>query len=168
MGLVTSHGLFHDLDNQYPRAARQVCYSAVRPLFAHAFEDLFNIGDAGSKMFFVDKGTLGYRRDCAAQLCMGSEILNDQQASVDVSERSATVVFVKLRASAWIAEPALWCEWAYQGRLSAESDACLFTMEVGELATSLHDYREALAMTVLYARSFLREVRGLSMPTDLM
>lgn len=73
----------------------------------------------------------------------------------------------KIRRGMWLSEGALWIDWENQGRLFADMDCTLMALHAQDMGRTLLAYRDAYAMCVVYARSFLEALKVQGQPSDL-
>lgn len=187
--VLVRHAFLRELDLAFPRVVRRICLAAVRPAIAHHDQDVFHVGDPCSRMIFVDKGQMVYsQRDTVSiepscdfsfpaapvrptsmqstETTRSTKICKMQKAaSADNGQDSEWKVYTGM----WLSEAALWVEWENQGRLVASEDSLLMALDSGDLAHTLLAYRDAYALSAIYARRFSEVLREQQQqPSDLM
>merc|ERR1719329_311146 len=154
------HAFFRELDLAFPRVARHICLAAVRPAIAHHNQDVFDVGDPCSRMLFADKGWMMYfqydiqteqQRKSEASFCLARMATKTGK----LQPEQGVVSEWKVYPGMWLSEGALWIEWENHGRLMANEDSLLMAIDAGDLAYTLLAYRDAYAMSAIYARSFV-------------
>lgn len=134
-------------------------------------------------MLFVDRGRLLYRCDINADdvkvdgpgitamrpIHLSRTLSNLGQHAPRLSRASSSnAMLMKISNGAWVAEAALWLEWKYQGLLIAETHCCLCALEASMLYGALSEYKDALAMVLVYVRAFAKEFASSGVYTDVL
>jgi len=139
--VLMGHRLMNQVNELFPRAARQVFGVAMQSSLARSGEELFEQGDQCEHMTIVDSGSLVYTHPG----CKLAEVRTEQTV---------------LSRGSWIAEAAIWAvAWRNQGHLFADTNCSLITLEGPALAKALLKHREAYAEAVAYGQAFLKRMQ---------
>jgi len=149
---ILRHTLFYNINSAYPRVVRILCHRVLSVIPVATSEAVFDKGDPCSRILFVHQGYMVY-----SQTCPSSTLATEEDF----------VRPVRIQRGKWVAEAALWVEWANQGKFSGDSPSVLLGLEASDLANLMLDYRDIHLMTSLYAAAFLLELRKETRLSDL-
>lgn len=118
-------------DETMKTSMQRLCYEAVKPLPCASEEILFNLGDEGTKMYFVKAGEYGYR------------ITETQPKSTPLGPRL------------WASEAILWTRWRHRGTLRATMNSEALAVLPEKFSTVLHLHPKPWYFAMNYAVDFV-------------
>jgi len=139
--IMVAHNLFLEIRNKNERACRHICHECIEELASGQGEVIFTVGDACTRMLFMERGMYTYKR---RRMSIGRLFDEDKPSTLIVG------------AGQWVSEASLYTVWTTFGDFAAtESGVCL-ALDAQAFARVVHQYEETYMQVALYARRFIR------------
>jgi hypothetical protein len=167
--------LLRDLMTIRPRVLLMVCHKAMDDVQGTAGDNIFNVGDECSCMYFIDSGTLNYLRigfyetnDYGSNPSITSDknggtdrpsnanswSVADTASSSDVAASGAMPV----TRGTGLSESALWTPWINHGHLCATSDCTVLRLHSAPFFMCMQGEVYILLHVIQYCRKYVKHV----------
>jgi len=183
MPLLRRQRLFLDLDEHFKQAARGICKDAVTLSSVQCTEVVFEKGELGKWMVFVEEGSMRYtkvdglRHQLTQVLHDGPHLetkfsiraaIREQLGSKRKARKFSSFEGTELTHGAWAGEASLWVDWKHAGTLIAVVDSTVLKVESETFETTLKQHPEVYHFTAVYAWYFHLELSEEGNPSDVM
>jgi hypothetical protein len=139
MPYLVVHPFFEQFGRRSLDVMRRLCCTAVKPASLSRGDVLFCVGQKASCMYFLVEGRLAY----APKKSESAEAITKGQ---------------------WFCEAVLWCPWVHRGKMQAQTECELITLDAAKFRAVVMDYHVDLRFLQLYAGAF---VLGLNESTSV-
>jgi len=189
--ILVRHPFFQQFAAVSAPAMRQVCNSALKRQHYSAGDIIFDLGWHGDKMLFLTRGQLKYKLGRrpnsitssssstptkadsnlanffrAESRCDASADGDDLSPPSDLVRNTSDLTLggaSSLGPGEWCAEAALWVQWEHVGRLSAEENAEMMSLDALAFAEALSMHKGILRTTICYSNLFVEWLNAQAM-----
>lgn len=173
--ILVKHAFFRCLAAQN-HCIRSLCAKTLTSTSATATEVVFERGDTGEHMLFVESGDLKYSacEDLKHQMKLwaGSEIhqkkLGRMLTISDSSTLHGKLDGQKVASGMWLSEAALWLDWRHRGELIATRICHLMELHASAFADVVKQYPSVWSLCGLYSGAFYQMMCETDEPSDLL
>lgn len=138
---LVRHPFFFKCEEQNTAAMRAVCHHALTELFFRRDQDVFSVGQAADRMYFIVDGVLQYK--------IGS-------ISTQPSAESADHMCVhEVPSGFWISEPALWVKWLHLGTAVSQQGSVVCSLSSPSMQQVMKNYADLVPACCAYADCLL-------------
>lgn len=153
---VVTHPLFQLWSRIDVGATRRLCQEAVCFITVMSQDCAFMPSETATRCFYITSMRSG--SILAEKAC---PMLYTQSPETAFVEDEETHI---VKEGTWVAEAALWTEWTYVGKLTAQCACHLLTMDAAKVQGTLSQFGHVIDLTRTYAREFCLRLRSAAPP----